>query len=262
MIETTAANMAPPAEERAGQVRALVRALRILNTLATRPEGLSLTEIARTTDLSPATAHRLLTTLEQEHYVRFEQGARRWAVGLQAYLAGAVYADSRGLRRLAAPHMRALLDVSHETVNLAVEEHGTLVYLHQIGERGSGLAASVPLPLHGSGVGKAMLSAQADGVLAGLLPTLRLTPLTAKTVADRRRLHDQILEARGQGYAVDDEEHVPGMRCVAAAVLGRRGRPVAALSVSGPSERMPPERIAALGTLVREAANALTGKLA
>ncbi|MDJ1159200.1 IclR family transcriptional regulator C-terminal domain-containing protein [Chelatococcus sp. SYSU_G07232] len=129
-------------------------------------------------------------------------------------------------------------------------------------EGGAGPGDCSRLPLHGSAVGKAMLSAQSDPVLSGLLPRIALTPLTDRTVADPGRLRHEIAETRGRGYAVDDEEHVPGMRCVAAPILGRRGRPVAALSVSGPAERMPPARLASLGALVRGAADRLTGLLA
>lgn len=248
-------------EPKTGQVRSLLRALRLLDTVAARAEGMSLTELARATDLSAPTVHRLLTTLEEAHYVRFDPATRRWAVGVQAFLSGLAYADGMGLRRLADPPMRTLFGLCHETVNLAVEERGTILYLHQLGDPGASLPGSTPLPVHGSGAGKALLSAKTDPVLSRTLPALALTRLTVNTVPDLPSLRDQISRARRSGYAIDDEEHLSGVRCVASPILDRGGRPVAALSISAPCERMGDDRIGQIGMLVRQAAEKVTLQL-
>lgn len=248
-------------EPKTGQVRSLLRALRLLDAAAARMDGMSLTELARATGLSAPTAHRLLTTLEEAHYMRFDPASRRWMVGLQAFLSGLAYADGMGLRRLADAPMRNLFGLCHETVNLAVEERGTILYLHQLGDPGASLPGATPLPVHGSGVGKALLSAKPDPILSRILSALALTRLTDKTVADLPSLRDQIARARVSGYAIDDEEHLAGIRCVAAPILDRSGRPVAALSISAPRERMADDRINRIGMLVRQAAEKVTLQL-
>ena len=83
----------------------------------------------------------------------------------------------------------------------------------------------------------------------------RLTPKTLTTLA---RLREDIERTRKCGYAVDDQEHSIGLRCVAAVVLDEHREPVGAVSVSGPAVRIPDERIAILGGLVRETADAVT----
>jgi IclR family acetate operon transcriptional repressor len=83
----------------------------------------------------------------------------------------------------------------------------------------------------------------------------RLTPRTLTTLA---RLRDDIEGTRKRGYAIDDQEHSIGLRCVAAVVLDEHREPVGAVSLSGPAVRLPDERIAILGALVRKAADAVT----
>jgi IclR family acetate operon transcriptional repressor len=83
-----------------------------------------------------------------------------------------------------------------------------------------------------------------------VLGTMALPRETQRTITDRARLDAEIETVRNQGYAVDDEEHALGLRCVAAPVFDEFGRAVAAISVSGPGARIPPERIASLGRMV------------
>jgi len=92
--------------EHSGQVQSLIRALAIINRLADADEGATLTEIAQQVGLSPSTAHRLLTTLEQERYVHFDQERRLWSVGVQAFVAGSAFTKTRNLTVIARPHMR------------------------------------------------------------------------------------------------------------------------------------------------------------
>ena len=113
---------AQPAPERSDQVQSLVRALAIVNRLAAADEGITLTEVAQQVGLSSSTAHRLLTTLEQERYVHFDAERRLWSVGVQAFVAGNAFLKTRSLVGTARPHMRSLMEESEETVNLAVED--------------------------------------------------------------------------------------------------------------------------------------------
>nr|WP_321985693.1 helix-turn-helix domain-containing protein [uncultured Lichenicoccus sp.] len=89
------------------QVQSLVRALSLLNRIAEAPEGgISLTELAQQAGPPSSTAHRLLTTLEQERYVRFDHESRLWSVGVQAFVTGCTSTKTRSLVALAAAHVR------------------------------------------------------------------------------------------------------------------------------------------------------------
>ena len=96
----------PAAAERSGQVQSLVRALTIVNRLAAAAEGVTLTEVAQQVGLSPSTAHRLLTTLEQERYVHFDAERRLWSVGVQAFVTGNAFLKTRSLVATARPPKR------------------------------------------------------------------------------------------------------------------------------------------------------------
>lgn len=246
------------------QVQSLVRALSILNRLAAADEGVTLTEVAQQVGLSPSTAHRLLTTLEQERYVHFDAERRLWSVGVQAFVAGSAFLRTRSLAAAARPHMRALMEESAETVNLAVEDQDQAVYLSQVECRQMMRAFARPggrVPLHCSSVGKALLSAMTDTEVGRVLRRQGLPRVTVKTLSTTAALRSDLAQARARGYAIDDEEHAVGLRCIAAVVFNENADAVAAVSLSGPMARIPDERIPPLGELVRARADAISAQL-
>jgi hypothetical protein len=105
-------------------VQSLSRALSLLNALAAQDGGLPLSEVARTVGLAISTAHRLLSTLQQEGFVRFDEERGVWIVGVQAFIVGSAFLRSRELTAVARPVMRRLMERSGETVNLAVTDRG------------------------------------------------------------------------------------------------------------------------------------------
>jgi len=261
---TTGPGSATKPDARSDQVQSLVRALAIINGLAASDEGVTLTEVAQQVGLSPSTAHRLLTTLEQERYVHFDAERRLWSVGVQAFVAGSAFLKTRSLVATARPHMRALMEESEETVNLAVEDQAEAIYLSQVECRQMMRAFARPggrVPLHCSSVGKALLSAMPDGKLAKILHRQGLSRVTIKTINTTAALRGDLARARERGYAVDDEEHAVGLRCIAAVIFNEAADPVAAVSLSGPMARIPDERIPLLGDLVRRKADAITAQL-
>ena len=248
-----------------GQVQSLVRALALLNRIAEAPDdGATLTDLAQQVGLPASTAHRLLTTLEQERYVRFDQGGRLWSVGVQAFVAGCGFTRTRGLAALARPHLRRLMEDAGETVNLAVEDDCEAVYLAQVECRQMMRAFARPgsrVPLHCSGVGKAILSGASDKALTRILHRRGMPRLTVKTITVPAALRIDLDRARAAGFAIDDEEHAVGLRCIAAPIVDETGDIVAAVSASGPMARILDERLAPLGALVRQAARAISAEL-
>lgn len=244
------------------QVRSLVRALRVLNSIADSAEGgCSLTELAQQVGLPASTAHRLLTTLEQERYVTFHQERHIWTIGVQAFVTGCAFTRTRGLAGLARRHMRHLMEESGETVNLAVEDEGEAVYLSQVECRQMMRVFARPgmrVPLHCSAVGKAILSAATDKTLTKILQQRGMPRLTVKTIIGPGLFRTELERVRAAGYAVDDEEHAVGLRCIAAPVFDESGDAIAAVSVSGPMARIVDERVAQLGTLVLQTSRAIS----
>lgn len=243
-----------------GHTQALSRGLAVLEALATTDAGATLTVLAARLGLPAPTAHRLLATLESAGFVRAGPKGE-WQVGVRAFRTGVAFLAHRNLVVQAYPHLRELMDRGGETANLAVMESGEAVFVEQVQCREL-MRMSVKLgaraPLHASGVGKAMLAVLGvparEAAIAGG-PLARFTP---RTLTSLEAVAADLDLARARGYAIDDEEHAAGLRCVAAAVCDEHGQPWAAVSLAGPVTRMTPERIRALGALVRATADDLT----
>jgi len=261
-----ARRVAPTKARPAGdQVQSLVRAMSLLNRIAEAPdEGVTLTELAQQVGLPSSTAHRLLITLEQERYVRFNNDGRLWSIGVQAFVTGCAFTKNRGLARIARPHLRRLMEETGETVNLAVEDEGEAVYLAQVECSQMMRAFARPgsrVPMHCSAVGKAIFSAASDKALAKILHQRGMPRLTVKTITSTAGLRTALQEARALGYAVDDEEHAVGLRCIAAPVYDETGDVVAAVSVSGPVVRISEERVSQLGQMMIASARAISADM-
>jgi IclR family acetate operon transcriptional repressor len=250
-------------DKAAGHTQALSRGLAVLEALASTDGGATLTTLAARLKIPAPTAHRLLATLEAASYVQSgTQG--EWLIGVRAFRVGSAFLSHRNLVVQAFPYLKRLMEDSGETANLAVVEGGHAVFVEQVQCRelmrmSAKLGARAPL--HASGVGKAMLAAMDERGAAAALGRLPLEQFTPHTLTARDALASELARTRIRGYAIDDEEHALGMRCVAATVLDEHGQPWAALSLAGPTTRITSARVPALGTLVRETAALMTAAL-
>lgn len=236
------------------QVQSLVRALSILNALAESEDGMTLTEIAQQVKLPPSTAHRLLTTMQHERYVSFDGERTLWFVGVQAFSVGNSFTKNRNLSQIARPYMRALMEESGETVNLAVADGGEVIFLSQVECRKMMRALVTPgrrALMHCSGVGKALLAFLPEEELHSVVALHGLPKITERTLVTQADLEQDLEHSRQRGYALDDEEHAVGLRCVAGVVRDETGLPIAALSLSGPAARIPNDHIEQLGLKIR-----------
>ncbi len=234
---------------RAGQVRAITRAVSVMRALAESPEGLTLSETAAQAGLAASTAHRILTTLESERFVRFDATTGAWHVGVSAFTVGAAFSRTRDVIVLARPYMRRLMESTGETANIFLESGGELVCMGQVESRHAMRAITRVggrLKMHWSAAGKAMLASMRPEHARLILEEQGLPKATPRTLTEMDALSAELEKVRRTGIAVDDEEHADGLRCVAAAVLNEAGAPVAAISVSGPKSRIPDDRLAQL----------------
>ena len=253
--------MAEAQERSSGQVRSLTRALSILRHLAASGDGMTLTELAEAAGLPPSTTHRLLTTLESERFVKPDSNGGIWRIGVASFFVGSAFARSRDVLTMVRPYLRRLMEMSGETSNLFLENDGEAVCIGQIESRHAmraitGVGGRVML--HSSGAGKALLANLEPARRSMLINTMTYRIVTPTTITDREGLIEELARIRERGFAIDDEEHALGLRCVSAPVYDEFGHSVAAISISGPSARIPSERLSALGKLVEQAAKEAT----
>jgi IclR family acetate operon transcriptional repressor len=252
------------AQPAAGYVKSLDKALSLLERIGEIDDGLPLSDLAQRVGLPPSTAHRLLTTLERRRFVQFDNSQRRWCIGVQCFTVGSAFLPRRDLVRTALPFMRQLMEASGETVNLAVESNGEAVFLAHVESNEMMRASSRPgsrVPLHGSAVGKAIMSFMPEREITRILHKHGLRRLTPNTIVSPTQLRSTLAEVREKGYAFDNEEHAFGVRCVAAPIFDERGEAVAAMSLLGPATRLRDERVPELGARVRRMAWQITAEL-
>jgi IclR family acetate operon transcriptional repressor len=247
-------------DEMLGRVQSLVRAFGLLDQLA-GCDGMPLSEIAKAVGLPRSTAHRLLTTMEALHYVQFDRATNRWCVGVQAFRVGAAFAHTRDLGEIGRGMMRALMRELSHCVNIAVPEGQGVCYIEQAARNGFLQTVARPgavLPLHTTASGKVLMAHWQPIELDRFLRRRVLSARTARTTVDADRLRDELALVRERGYAIDDEEHEPGLRCVAALVRARNGSPYAALSVSDRISDLDRGRLFELGPTLVGAARELS----
>jgi IclR family transcriptional regulator, acetate operon repressor len=246
------------------QVQSLTRGLSILEALAKAEAGISLTDIGQRVGLPPSTTHRLLSTLEKMGYVYQSEELGRWYVGLQAFTVGSGFLSNRDFVGQSHVYMRRLMEQSGETANLAILDGTEAVFIAQVQCREM-MRILVKLgsrvPLHASGVGKAIFAALPDEQIDAILKVKGLPRITDNTIVAPETMWAALKVIRHRGYSFDDEEHAPGTRCVAATIYDEHAEPLGAISLAGPSSRLPDERIKQLGPIVAHTAEELTHRL-
>jgi len=160
--------------------------------------------------------------------------------------------------------MHELMEVTGETVNLGIEDGGEVVFISQI-ESHSALRAffraGSRAAIHASGVGKTLLAEMREARVKEILYKRGLAKFTERTLSTPAALFQELQAIARRGWAVDDEERNPGMRCVAAAIFNEYSEAIAGVSVSGPTVRLTPERALELGPMVKRAADEITASI-
>ena len=247
-----------------GPVQSLNRGLALLERLAAATDGITLSGLAEETALAPSTAHRLLASLRERGFAQQDPSTGLWHIGARAFTVGNAFLRGRSYVALARHHMRDLVDRVGETANLAALDQNEAIYLTQIECDEMMRAFARPgtrVPLHCSGVGKALLAALPEREAESIIAAAGLARLTKRTLVDLDALRADLSRSRERGYAIDDGEHAVGLRCVAAAIFDDGGWPLAALSISGPAARIDDETLAELGSMVAETCRQLTAEL-
>lgn len=246
-------------------VQSVERSLEILESLAGERE-LGLVEIAGRTGLRPSTAHRLLATLVARGYALQSRPSGRYMLGYKlTELADAAGQRTARLRALARPALELVQAATGESANLSVLAAPSAVYVDQVeGTRAVRMLARIgaAVPAHASAAGKAMLAREPAGSAGELLGGDPLPSFTANTITTLEALEAELEGIRARGYAIDDEEHEPGVGCVAAAIVDRRVGALAALSVSAPTQRIAAAGPAVLGRLLAKHAEEVSRALA
>lgn len=245
-------------------IQSVVRSFRILDTIAGAEEEIGAQQISRAVGLHISTAFRFLQNLVQSGVVEQNSETGKYRLGLKLLTWGMRVLRQMDLRRDAAPLLRELSEKTGETIHMNVYDRGAAIYIEKIESRTPlrgfsevGKAA----PLHCTGVGKVLMAALPAKELADLLKRNPLKRFTPNTINETRALKKELERIRAQGVAMDNEEHEPGIRCVAAPVRNHTGKVVASISVAGRTTSVTPARVPELIQAVRETAEKISSRL-
>jgi DNA-binding IclR family transcriptional regulator len=214
----------------------LGRAFHVLDAFSDDATGITLTELAHRTGMPKGSLHRMLSQLVE--FGVLERVGDAYFLGLHLFeLAKQVPIQSR-LREAALPYMMDLYEEAHETIHLGVLDDLDVIYVERLGGHRQvrcDTRVGGRMPAYCTGLGKAILAFSSADLLHRVVAR-GLNPLTPYTIRAPGLLVRDLLRARTLGFAVDHEESVVGVTCVAAPII-LNGRPIAAVSVTGPSTR-------------------------
>jgi len=225
-------------------VQTIERVSSLLDMVGQNPQGFSIRDLSAKLGLPKATIHRLLSSLAYFAYVRQDPKTRNYFLGLKLVELGNLLLSQLDLRKEAEPFLRDLAEGTKETVHMVFLDRNEIVYIDKVetdhSPGGLRMASRVGLrnPAHSCAVGKVLLSHLSEDELNHIIEEKGLPKRTENTITDPIRLKEQLKSVRVQGYAIDDEENERGIRCVAAPIYNEVGRPVAAVSISGPAFRV------------------------
>lgn len=241
-------------------VQALDRALALLQLIAANP-GKTLSELSQMAGLAVASVFRALMTLQARGMVETEEPGQTWFIGSGAFRVGSAFLRrSDVVARARGPMLSVLADMG-ETVSLGLPVADAVLFAAQV-EPDTPIRASFPAgttaPLHASGVGKALLAWLPEEAVRDTLAATGQARFTSLTLGSPESLLRDLSRSRERGFAIDDQEHIEGMRSIAAPVFNAFAEPVAALAVAGPAFRLGLSDATRMGALLRAAADRVT----
>jgi len=245
-------------------VRSLEKAIRILDALREAGEPMGISELSTKLELGVSAVHRHLDTLHYHGWVEQDPTTLKYMLGTRFIEFGASVIERLGFGSRTRPYLERLMSEVGETVNLCVADRGEVLFVEKFeSERFLRTVTHVGarVPLHCTGMGKAMLAFLPEAELRAFLDGRSLDGFTPYTITDPTSLEAHLGTIRRQGYAVDNEEYIIGVRCIAAPLLGRGGHAVAAVSVSGPTARLSEDRIADVAARVKAVAQEMSRDL-
>ena len=222
-------------------VQSLSRALKLIETLAGEDGEMSLTEIATKLEWPKSTVHGILATLRDYRFVDQSPENGRYHLGIRLFEFGQKAARNWGIREIALPFMHKLNALCGEMVQLATEDAGEVFYLEKIDSTHIIRIVSeigARLPIHCNGLGKVLLAYRSSSEIKSILTRNGMRRMTGRTITDISQMESELAQVRKLGYALDNQEIMEGLCCVAAPIRDRDGTVKYAISVSGLAERV------------------------
>ncbi len=220
--------------EKSNFLNSLANGLAVLTTFDAQSPSLTISEVASRTNLTRASARRILLTLADLGFV--SQRGSSYSLTPRALSIGHSYLNASGIEDAVAHHVAALSRELQESVSVAVLDGDEIVYVARSAAKkimqvrisiGTRFAAA------STSMGRVMLAAKSDAEIESILSNRPLERLTQNTMTDKAEVLAEIQRVRGQGYAVVNQELEVGLKSIAVPILNANGVVIAALNVAG-----------------------------
>lgn len=229
-------------KQKPNQIQSVARAAKIMDILATANREMALVEVANQLESPKSTVHGLLSTLRDFNLIEQSPFNGKYRLGIRLFELGTIVSNNWDMRSVAAPHIQKLLELLGETVHLVVLDNDEVLYIdkrewHHISLRVV-TQVGMRLPAHCSGVGKVLLAYMPATEVRSIVEKRGMPHFTKNTITNLDRLMEDLEEIKAQGFAIDNEELISGVSCIAAPIYDNKSKVIGAISVSGPSGKI------------------------
>jgi IclR family pca regulon transcriptional regulator len=225
-------------------LQGLERGLAVIQAFTHETPAMTLSEVARRTGISRATARRILLTLESLGFVRSD--GRDFSLSPRVLSLGWAYLSSLNLWEIAQPFMHDLSAEMQETCSATTLDLPDIVFVARVPTRRilmMSLGVGSRLPAYATAMGRVLLAGLSDEAVAAHLAETELEPLTHRTTTDPARLRAIVSAVREQGFSLVDEELELGLRSLSVPLPGPDGRRHAALNLCAATARVSVEEM-------------------
>lgn len=223
-------------------MQSLHRTFNIIKVISEHNSGINLTEISEKIELPVSTIYRILQNLMEWQYIK-EDDNGNYYLGIELITLGNIASKNIGVKDIARKYMKQLSDLTKETIYVAIldEQNSQIIYIDKINSKKNiQLSASIGTRnyIHTTANGKVLSMQYSDDKIKELLKNKGMPKLTENTIDDPNKFIEEIKKVRKAGYAIDDLENEPEVRCVAAPIYDYRKRIVASICISGISSHI------------------------
>ena len=245
--------------------KSIGKGLQIIEVLSQSNAPMRLRDIAQAVEMPDSTVLRMLSTLIEYEYIRQDMETSKYFLTLKFAKIGASVSSHRVFRDISHPILLELSEKCQEAACIAVEGKNHMIYvdvvdgpdgmlkiMHYIGKQ---------VPMHCTGVGKCIMLNYSEAQIDAFIRETGLPRYTPNTITTKDELLRNLERVRKLGYACDDQERELGARCVASYIKDYSGKIIAAISVSGPINRMTYEYFEQVSAAVVKAAKDISAAL-
>ncbi len=219
----------------------LDNALSLLDCFDEEDFELSVPELAQKLNITKSSVYRIVHTLWARDYLRKNEENHKYSLGFKIISLGAIIRRRFNLIHEVRPYLKQLMEETGESIHLAILYENMATFIDKIESPRTmqmGSVVGARMPAYCTATGKMLLAGLSEEELEKYLQEENFQRLTHTTITDPRKLKEEIVKIRQQGYSIDNEESEEGLMCIGAPLKNNSNKTIATISVSGPKSRM------------------------